>query len=71
MEVMIQCVDDHPIQTAAREETQFTGALASREMRNMRLIFIRFLVDPVNLVEDRIGLRYLFQWTTFFTRFRP
>ena len=70
MEVMIQCVDNHSIQPAAGEETQFDRRFGIQREAQHGLIFVRFLIDPMNLVEDGIGLRYLFQRTTFFTRFR-
>ena len=70
MEVMIQCVDNHSIQSTPREETQFHWCFGVQGDAQHGLILVRFLVDPMNLVEDGIGLHYLFQWTTFFTRFR-
>lgn len=70
MEVMIQRIDNHSIQPATGEETQFHRCFGIQREAQHGLVLVRFLVDPVNLVEDGIGLRYLFQRTTFFTRFR-
>ena len=70
MEIMIQCVDHHSIQPATREEAQLHRCFGIQGDTQYGLILVRFLVDPMNLVEDGIGLRYLFQWTTFFTRFK-
>ena len=71
MEVMIECVDDHSIQTTPREETQFHGRFGIQGNAQHGLVSVRFLVDLMNLVEDGIGLVNPFQRTTFFTRFMP
>ena len=83
MEVMIESFDDHPIQTASGEEAAPRGLPkrcfgiqgdAQHCLIRVREPFGRgrgFLVYPVDFVEDRIGLRNLFQRATFFTRFSP
>ncbi len=75
MEVMIESCDDHPIQTASGEEAHPKRCFGIQGDAQHCLIRVPtghgFLVYPVDFVEDRIGLRNLFQRATFFTRFSP
>jgi hypothetical protein len=71
MKVMIQCVDDHSIQTTTREATQFQYCFGIQRDAQHGLISARFLVHPVKLIKDGIGLGNFLQRTAFFTRFSP
>ena len=71
MKVMIKCLDDDSVEAAPREKTQFQGRFGIQGNALHRFIGIGFLVDLVNLIEDGVGLCYLFQRETFFTRFSP
>ena len=71
MEVMIESIDDHPIQTPSGEEAHPKRCFGIQGDAQHCLVFIGFLVYPVDFVENRIGLRNLFQRTTFFTRLSP
>jgi hypothetical protein len=60
MEVMIKCVDDHSIQATSGEESQLDRSFGIQGYAQYRLVCVGFLIDLVNLVEDGIGLGYLF-----------
>lgn len=71
MEVMIESFDNNPIQPISGEESDVQRCFGIQGNAQHRLVFIGGLVDFVHLVEDGVGLRNLFQRTTFFTRFSP
>ena len=71
MEVMIQPFNDDPIQPSSGEKADAQRRFGIQRDAQHRLVFIGSLVEGVHRVEDGIGLRNLFQRTTFFTRFSP
>ena len=56
----------YPIQASSRKLTDLNRSLGIQGYAQHCLIFIRFLANPVDFIKDRIGLRDIFQWTTFF-----